>query len=369
LGGGARAVCVHPWTELLPPPPAANDRGQVRHALATLLGTVQQTIREHAMLVPGERVLVAVSGGADSVGLLLTLNELRRKLGIELVAAHVNHRLRGADADADEAAAETAARRLGVPFARCDIGGRLTGDSSNLEARARRLRYAALRRLAAAHDCARIATGHTLDDQAETVLMRLVRGAGVRGLAAIRPRRRDGIVRPLIDTRRAALRAVVEQADLPFRHDASNDDPRFLRTQVRQRVLPLLAELNPAVAEACANLAASARAERAAVARWADAELASADAEGKLPVVWLAAQPAEARALLIRRWLVRAGVPRRRVDRRHVRAAVALALATEGRGEVHLPLGWVLGRSRGQLTMTRRKSVITRRVRVAEKPL
>ena len=177
----------------------------------------------------------------------------------------------------------------------------------NLEARARRLRYAALRRLAAAHGCAQIATGHTLDDQAETVLMRLVRGAGVRGLAAIRPRRRDGIVRPVIDCRRADLRAVVEQAGLPFRHDASNDDPRFLRTQVRQRVLPLLAELNPAVAEACANLAASARAEGAAVARWADAELAAAESEDGLPVAWLADQPAEARTLLARRWLVRAG--------------------------------------------------------------
>jgi tRNA(Ile)-lysidine synthase len=183
--------------------------------------------------------------------------------------------------------------------------------------------------------------GHTLDDQAETVLMRLVRGAGVRGLAAIRPRRRDGIVRPVIDCRRADLRAVVEQAGLPFRHDASNDDPRFLRTQVRQRVLPLLAELNPAVAEACANLAASARAEGAAAARWADAELAAAESEDGLPVAWLADQPAEARTLLARRWLVRAGLPRRRLDRRHVRAAVALALAREGRGEVHLPLGWV----------------------------
>jgi hypothetical protein len=154
--------------------------------------------------------------------------------------------------------------------------------------------------------------------------MRLVRGAGVRGLAAIRPRRRDGIVRPVIDCRRADLRAVVEQAGLPFRHDASNDDPRFLRTQVRQRVLPLLAELNPAVAEACANLAASARAEGTAVARWADAELAAAESEDGLPVAWLADQPARRG----RRWrgggscAPGAGGPRPC----HVRAAVALAL-------------------------------------------
>ena len=341
----------------------------VRHALATLLGTVQGSIREQAMLTPGTRVLVAVSGGSDSIGLLLVLRELRRKLGIELVAAHVNHGLRGADADADEACAAAAAERLGVRFARCDLGRRLNGATPNLEARARILRYAALRRLAAAHDCGRIATGHTLDDQAETVLMRLVRGTGVRGLGAIRPRRRDGIVRPLIDCRRDAVRAVVEQAGLAYRHDTSNDDPRFLRTQVRGRVLPLLAELNPAIAEACANLAASARAERAVVRRWADAELAAVEADGALPVAWLAAHPDGARQLLARRWLVRVGVPLRRLERRHVRAAVALALAAEGRGEVHLPLGWTVRRARGRLAVTRRKSLSGRSVRLVEKPL
>ena len=341
----------------------------MRHALATLLGTVQGTIREHGMLAPGERVLVAVSGGADSVGLLLVLSQLRRKLGVELVAAHVNHRLRGAEADADEAAAAAAAARLGVRFVRCDLGGRLRSDDANLEERARRLRYAALRQLAAETGCGRIATGHTLDDQAETVLMRLVRGAGLRGLTAIRPRRRDGIVRPLIDCRRTAVRVVVEQAGLAFRHDASNDDPRFLRTQVRRRVLPLLAELNPAVAEACANLAASARAEGAAVTRWADAELGAVAAAGGLPVAWLSAQPAGARTLLARRWLLRAGVPRRRLDRRHVRATVALALAAAGSGEVHLPLGWVLRRNRGRLAVTQRKSANARRVRAIKQPL
>ncbi|MBX3024418.1 tRNA lysidine(34) synthetase TilS [bacterium] len=341
----------------------------MRHALAILLGTVQRTIREQALLTPGDRVLVAVSGGSDSIGLLLALRELRRKLGIELVAAHVHHGLRGAAADADEAAAAAAAATLGVRFARCDLGGRLTVAMPNLEARARALRYAALHRLAAAHECTRIATGHTVDDQAETVLMRLLRGAGVRGLGAIRPRRRDGVVRPLLECRRADVRAVVEQAGLAYRHDASNDDPRFLRTQVRQRVLPLLGELNPAIAEACANLAASARAERAVVARWADAELASVAGDGGLPVAWLAGQGAGARAVLARRWLLRAGVPRRRLQRRHIRAAVALALAPEGRGEIHLPLGWTVRRRRGRLVAARRKSSSGRGVRAAEKPL
>ena len=113
------------------------DPHDVRHALAALLGTVQRTIREHAMLAPGDRVLVAVSGGRIRLGLLLALAQLRRKLGVELVAAHVNHRLRGADADADEAAAAAAAERLGVPFVRCELGGRSACRGANLEARAR----------------------------------------------------------------------------------------------------------------------------------------------------------------------------------------------------------------------------------------
>ncbi|MFN8641117.1 MAG: tRNA lysidine(34) synthetase TilS [Candidatus Binatia bacterium] len=232
----------------------------MRHALAILLGTVQRSIRAHAMLSAGDRVLVAVSGGADSVGLLLVLSQLRRKLGIEVVAAHVHHGLRGVDADADEACAAAAAARLGVVFARV-ISAAGCGRVRRTWRRGRgRCAMPRLRRLATAHGCTRIATGHTLDDQAETVLMRLLRGAGVRGLAAIRPRRRDGVVRPLLDCRRSAVRAVVEQAGLAFRHDAANDDPRFLRTHVRRRVLPLLGELNPAIAEACAGLAASARA-------------------------------------------------------------------------------------------------------------
>ena len=173
--------------------------------------------------------------------------------------------------------------------------------------------------------------------------MRLVRGAGVRGLGAIRPRRRDGIVRPLIDCRRDAVRAVVEQAGLAYRHDTSNDDPRFLRTQVRRRVLPLLAELNPAIAEACANLAASARAEARRGAALGGRR-AGGGGEPMARCRWPGSprQPDGARLLLMRRWLVRAGVPRRRLERRHVRAAVALALAAEGRGEVHLPLGWTV---------------------------
>ncbi|MDX2166695.1 MAG: tRNA lysidine(34) synthetase TilS [Deltaproteobacteria bacterium] len=322
----------------------------MRHRLATLVGVVQATLRRHAMVRRGERVLVAVSGGADSVGLLLVLATLRRRLGIELVAAHVNHRLRGAEADADEACAAAAAQALAVPFVRADLGRRLAAVA-NLEARARALRYAALHRLADANGCTRIATGHTRDDQAETVLMRLIRGSGGRGLAGVRPRRRDGVIRPLIDCRRAALARAAGEAGLAVRIDASNADPRFLRTHVRHRVLPLLAELNPAIVEACGKLADAARAEARIVRLWADAALAALPPGDVLPVEALRAHPPGVRGVLLRRWLRQRGVATRRLGARHLAAVVGLLEPGRGVRRVSLPGGEV-GLRRGLLSVT-----------------
>jgi tRNA(Ile)-lysidine synthase len=328
----------------------------VRHRLASLLGVVQATIRTNAMLEPGMRVLIAVSGGPDSTGLVLCLAALRRKLRIEPVAAHVNHRLRGRAADHDEQCAAASAATLGVPFVRTELAPVLQGGG-NLEARARRLRYAALHALAAAHGCARIATGHTLDDQAETVLMRLVRGSGHRGLQAIRPRRRDGVIRPLIDCPRAALAAVVGEAGLAVAHDETNADPRFLRTHIRHRVLPLLKELNPAIARACGNLAAAARAERWIVSAWADAEVAAAAGGGALRLTALCALEPALRPLVLRRWLVRAGVAERALTTRHTRAVLDLAHRERGRAEAHLPGGWVVRRERAAIIVERGTAV------------
>lgn len=328
----------------------------VRHALAVLLGVVQRSIRLHALLAPPERVLVAVSGGADSTGMLLALAQLRTKLDIELVAAHVNHRLRGADAERDEACAAQNAAALNIPFVRTELPADF-GRGANLEARARQLRYGALRRLANEHGCAKIATGHTLDDQAETVVMRLLRGSGGRGLGAIRPRRADGVIRPLIDCRRTDVEAVVRQAGLAYRLDDSNRDRRFLRTHVRERVLPMLAALNPSIARACANLAAAARAERQIVTEWADARLEIGTDKGQLDVIWLRTIPAPLRALLVRRWLLRAGVAARGLTARHVEAVRGLAESARGGTETHLPGGWTVRRTAHRLRADRLTSL------------
>ena len=334
---------------------SCQTRGVVQHALAALLGVVQRSIRANALLAAGDRVLVAVSGGSDSTGLLLALARLRRKLGIELVAAHVNHRLRGDDADRDEACAAESAAALEVRFVRAELTGSLA-RAGNLEARARRLRYRALHELAAAHGCTKIATGHTADDQAETVLMRLVRGSSGRGLSAIRARREDGVIRPLLDCRRAEVEAAVGAAGLRYRLDASNRDPRFLRTQVRERVLPLLAALNPSIVRACGNLARSARAERVIVAAWADVQLAAAAPDGHLSVARLRQIKPALRTLLVRCWLVRAGVSARGLTARHAAAVRELAESARGRSETHLPGGWAVRRIGPRLHVERQST-------------
>ena len=214
---------------------------------------MRRTLRRYALVAPGERVLVAISGGPDTVALLGVLQMLASRWRIGLHAAHFNHRWRGAESDRDQACAAAVAAQLGVE---CTVGTSPgLGGGANLEARAREQRYAFLAEVAAARGCAKIATGHTLDDQAETVVMRLLRGAGWDGLAGIRPVRDGCIIRPLIDCSRTQLLAFLQASALPFCEDSSNSDRRFLRNRVRHEVLPLLQAINPAVVRHLAAVA------------------------------------------------------------------------------------------------------------------
>jgi tRNA(Ile)-lysidine synthase len=232
-------------------------------------------IRKYELLHAGDRVAVAVSGGADSVALLRLLFDLRKELGIVLSVAHFNHRLRGAESDADEEFAGVLAKRLKLEFhlGSGDVKTYAAEKHLSIEAAARRLRYEFFDQLLEKKSVDRIATGHTLDDQAETVLLRLARGAGTRGLAGIYPGRRasgirlqedrpPSIVRPLLGTRRKDLEAYLESLNQPWREDGSNRDLRFARNRVRHGILPRLERtLNPAVREALAETAEIARAE------------------------------------------------------------------------------------------------------------
>jgi tRNA(Ile)-lysidine synthase len=268
---------------------------------------LERTIRRHAMLAGGETVLVAVSGGADSVALLHLLLELAPEWRLRLHVLHVDHQLR-AESAADARFAQALCARLGVP---AEVATVAVDRRGSLEASARAARYAALEACAERVGADRIAVGHTADDQAETVLMRLVQGAGVRGVAGIPPVR-GRIIRPLIEVRRSALETELRHVGLAWVEDATNRDPKFLRNRIRHELLPLLADsYNPDVAASLARLASVARETVTALERTAAAELdrlaAWSDGAATLRLDVLRALPRPVAAEVLRQAAARLG--------------------------------------------------------------
>ncbi len=197
-----------------------------------------------------DNVLVAISGGADSVALLHML----REKGYELTAAHYNHGLRP-EADADEEFVKTLCADLGIPFVagRGDVAADAARCGAGIEETAREMRYAFLEETRVKSGLGRIATAHNADDNAETVLLNLVRGAGLSGLCGIPPQR-GHIVRPILHLSRAEILAYLTSHNLPYREDASNADTVFRRNYLRHEILPALKALNPALTDAVTRL-------------------------------------------------------------------------------------------------------------------
>src|SRR6266567_4382645 len=222
-------------------------------------------IEKQKMLHAGDRVGVAVSGGADSVALLLLLLELREKLGIVLSVVHFNHQLRGKASDVDEKFVAKLAAKHGLEFhsASVYVAKKAKSERANLEDAARRARYDYFRSLAESGTCTRIAVAHTADDQAETVLAHILRGTGLAGLGGIHPVA-DPVFRPLLTIRRAELRAYLRRKKQSWREDATNRDTKRLRARLRKKLLPLLEkQFQPAVVEHLTTLANLAREDEA----------------------------------------------------------------------------------------------------------
>ena len=211
---------------------------------------VHRFVKEKGLLTPGDTVVVGVSGGADSVALLDILSRCT-DLGLSLVVAHLNHSLRGTDSDEDEAFVCALARRHGLRLVtkRVDVAARARSERFGLEEAGRLARYAFFDEVASSCNARRIALAHHADDQAETVLMRLLRGSGTTGLAAMAPASADGRhVRPLLAVSRQDIEAYLIDRGLSWRVDQSNDDTSFLRNRIRHELIPALRTYNPAIA-------------------------------------------------------------------------------------------------------------------------
>lgn len=309
---------------------------------------VRATIVQHQMLVRGERVLVALSGGPDSVALLAALAALAGELELRVCAGHVNHGLRGDESLRDEQHALAVSRRLGVECVVHRVG--MSGNLSNLEEQARELRYSLLRKVSGHLGCHKIATGHTLDDQAETVLVRIVRGAGLDGLAGIPPVRSE-IIRPLLGCTRTQVVEFLLEQGLEACEDSSNLERRFLRNRIRHDVLPLLDAAHPGVRQRLAAAAASARAE----ARHLDVVLAPQLArfvdpsDGGLAVQLFSEVHAGLHGRCVRSWLRQVRGHLRQLTAAHVAAIVHIATGARPNTCVDLPLGEQVWREYGQL--------------------
>ncbi len=324
----------------------------------TLIGRLRDTIQRDRLLLPGDRVVIGLSGGADSVTLTHLLPDIAREFDAEVVAlAHLNHQLRP-EAGEDEEFCRTLAEHLGLAFEadRVDVRAAAARDRTSLEDAGRTVRYAFLRQVAERRQATRIAVAHTLNDQAETVLLRLFRGAGPTGLAGIYPQA-GLVIRPLLDVRRAEVEAFVAADRLSFREDPTNRDLTIPRNRIRHELLPWLAQhVGEGILEVLARQAVIARED----AEWLDREATEMsrslvlEEEGRTTVdlsALLALPPA------LRRRVVRAALQRqaggRFVGFDHVEAVLALGReaatpATRAKQVIDLP-GQRVKRIRGQL--------------------
>ncbi len=310
-----------------------------------------------ALDLPGRRVLVACSAGVDSTVLLHALHALAPGLGLGLAAGHVHHGLRGAEADADEAAVRALAARCGVPCAvtRVDPRALRAGGPSRtrptLQEAARSARYRALEAQAADLGAERIATAHHRDDEAETVLLRLLRGAGPEALGGIPEHSPDGrIVRPLLGVGRSEIAAYAREVGLAWREDRSNESRAYARNRLRHDWLPGLERaFNPRLLRAVADLAEAVRRDAEWIGPWVESEGQKWIRE-ETGGLWISPEPwsrlPEGLARRLVRWVLRRAGAGRDVSRRHLLRTLAFLRGARPGTRLELPGGLVLRRER-----------------------
>ncbi len=305
-------------------------------------------------------LLVAVSGGADSVALLDALLQLRRygQAPQTILAAHLNHQLRGDESDGDENFVRALAAKLAVNVVvdSIAVGAQALAERQNLEATARRLRYEFLTRAAESCGAQFVCTAHTQNDQAETVLMRLLRGAGAEGLRGIYPSLQltasIKLIRPMLSVSRTEVIEHCRYRNLEFRTDSSNFSLEFTRNRIRQELMPLLRGFNPRLDETLARTAGLLSEDQEFLEQTAAEALAAAQVEAELDAKLLRAYPPTIQRRMLRLWL-RKQRGLQRIEAVHLAAVESLVVRGAGGRTVELPGGWQVRLKSGKLRLAK----------------
>jgi len=299
-----------------------------------MLNELLKQLRRYDMVSAGDSVTCAVSGGADSMALLWGMYLLREKLGLQLRAAHFNHRLRGEESDRDETFVREFCEKFDIPLT---VGSaQVTAGEKGLEAAAREARYAFFDTLPG-----KIATAHTADDNAETVLMHLIRGTGLKGLGGIAPVN-GRLIRPLLTITRQQVEAFLAEYHIGFVNDSSNAGDVFMRNRIRHHVMPLLRAENPKLAENVSEMALRLRQDEQA--------LETLSQFSRLPSVSeLKAMPAALRRRLLARFLTQCGV--KEPESAHILQTEALIFSVNPSAKADLPGGITLQRNYDHLEL------------------
>jgi tRNA(Ile)-lysidine synthase len=330
-----------------------------RPALSKFARSLQREWRRLQLPLKNEPLIVGVSGGADSVALLLALDELTkaRKLDLKLIVAHIDHRLRKTSGD-DARWVKALAHRLGyvIAISRVDLKSR----KDNLEQAARRARYEALAKLAQKRNAGLVLTAHTLDDQAETIVFNLLRGSGSEGLSGmetirqLKENRETLLVRPFLSwARRADTERYCHDRNIDFRLDEMNEDETFTRVRIRRQLMPLMESFNPRIAEAISRAGELLKDDNDALDRAAgrllELSMDESKKEKQLRTDLLAVAPAALRRRALRLWLERCRGHLRRLEFAHIASVESLVVENRGARTIELPGGAGVSRKRGLL--------------------
>ena len=315
---------------------------------------VKHTISKYSMIRHGDRVIAAVSGGPDSVCLLLILYELKDELGMELIVAQFNHGLRPGEDDAETGFVRSLANVLQLRFETKKAGPGMLKCGTSPEERARQVRYLFLEEVKEKFSAHKIALGHNLDDQAETVIMRMMRGSGASGLSGIPPFRDGKIIRPLIELTREEIKVFLNKKGAAYMTDSSNLETIYLRNRIRLELMPLLMKYQPRIVNLLGQTARIMRRDNEwmekEAERWVEKE-AETGADGKINIpLSLFLELPEALEARVIRYLIRiTGGCLRRISMRHIEAVNRMAHAKRPQARINLPGGLTAERVYNQL--------------------